>query len=149
VKWDIVLTWKSNLFYSKYLENFIFDKMSKSIASHTPQWWDFLPRPNIMLYVEKLPHMLLVFYWPLSNFVDHCWEIYHTPKIKITYTPSNICYTSTPEVSKNMPFHFYQIKTPCLQTWSFSTIRANEAWAMKKKYWKEKKKRKMWKQEGP
>ena len=30
----MALTWKSNLFYSKYLENFLSNKKSKSIVSH-------------------------------------------------------------------------------------------------------------------
>jgi hypothetical protein len=34
-----------------------------------PQWWDFLPKPNILLYVENLPHMLLVF---VLSFVKLC-----------------------------------------------------------------------------
>ena len=104
----------------------------------SPQWWDFLPRPNIMLFLKTLHICYLSLYWALSNFVDPCSEIYHASKIKITYTPPNICYTSTLEVSKNMPFHFHQINTPCFQAWSFSTILANEAWTMKK-VWKKKK----------
>ena len=49
-------------------------------------------------------------YWALSNYVDLCWEFYHALKIKVMYTPPNICYTSTLEVSKNMPLHFHPHK---------------------------------------
>ena len=122
-------------FLCKLLEISCFNKTSKLIASLL-LWWNFLPRPNIMLKTFHICYLSL--FWALSNFVDPCWEIYHALKIKMTYTPPNTCYTSTLEVSKNMHFHFYQINTPCVQAWSFSIILVNEAWAMKK-YWKEKK----------
>ena len=85
--------------------------------------------------------------WALSNFVDLCWEFYHALKIKVTYTPPNICYTSTLEVSKCMPFHFHHINTPCLLAWPFSTILTNEHGLWKKEVLK--RKEKMWTQEGP
>jgi hypothetical protein len=39
-----------------------------------------------ILKILSLPHMLLVFVLSLVKFVDPCWEIYHAPKVKITYT---------------------------------------------------------------
>ena len=163
MKWNMALTWKSNLFYSKYLVNFCFDKMSKSIASHTPQWWEkFLPRPKD--HVETLLHMLLVF---VLSFVKlcfgPCWESYHAFKIKITYTPPNICTTpilgvvaktclplrsiqkySTPTlgVSKNMFIRFHQNKCSKSLLISLSKVLLQkEAWGYHQKK-KERKKEK-------
>ena len=110
----------------------IFYKTSKLIASLLLNG-EISYQSQIPCYILNTFHICYLFlYWALSNFVDLCWEFYHAPKIKITYTPPNICYTSTLEVSKNMPFHFHQINNPCFHAWSFSTILANEAWAMKK-----------------
>jgi len=47
----------------------------------------------------------------LSNLVDLCREIFHAPKIKITYTPHTSAIP-TLGVRKNMPYHskiFYRL----------------------------------------
>ena len=83
-----------------------------------------------MLLLKTFHICYLFLLWALSHFVDLCWEFYHALKIKVTYTPPNICYASTLEVSKNMPFHLQQKNTPCLLAWFFSIIIINEAWAI-------------------
>jgi len=122
VKWDMVKTKEILSFLSKILEIYCFHKTSKPIASLLVNG-EISYQGQISCYMLKTFHICyLILYWGLSDFVDLCWEIYHAPKIIVTYSPPNICYTSTLEVSKNMPFHFHQINTPCLLAWSFSTI---------------------------
>jgi hypothetical protein len=129
VKWDMTKTKEIISFLCKLLENLCFDKTSKFIAILLVGQNSYQGQ-NTML---KTFHICcLSLYWALPNFVDPCWEIYHAPKIKITYTLPNKCYASTQEVSKTLHFYFHQINTPCVQAWSFSIILANEAWAIKK-----------------
>ena len=109
MKWDVVKTKEILSYLCKLLEISFFHKMSKLIAS--------LLLNGEISYQSQIPcHMLKTFhicclslYWALSNFVDLCWEFIMLLKIKVMYTPPNMCYTSTLEVSKNMPSHFYQI----------------------------------------
>ena len=64
----------------------------------------FLPKPNITSSKFQAFHIsCLLLYRVWSSLVDPCWEIYHTPKIKITYT-LHMCAASTLEVRKNMLF---------------------------------------------
>ena len=58
-------------------------------------------------------HMLLALCWVLSSLVDPCWEIYHAPKIKSTYTP-HICVASTLEVRKTCFSSTSKCLTPTL-----------------------------------
>ena len=122
--------WRNPIFLYKLLEISCFDKTSQLIASLLLNG-DISYQSQISCYMLKTFHICYLFlYWALSNFVDQCWEFYHALKIKVTYTPPNICYASTLEVSKNMPFHFRQINTPCLLAWFLSIVILNEAWAI-------------------
>jgi hypothetical protein len=76
-----------------------------------------------------------------QTFVDLCWEFYHTLKIKVTYTPPNMCYTSTLEVSKSMSFHFHQINHMFVSMIFLHNL-YKWAWAMKKKVLNKEKSRK-------
>ena len=112
------------------LEDFYFDKTSKLIASLLLNG-EISYQSQISCYMLKTFYTCYLFlYWALSNFVDLCWEFYHALKIKVTYTPPNVCYASTLEVSKNMPFNFHQINTPCLLAWFFSIIIKNKEGAI-------------------
>ena len=96
-------------FLCKLLEISCFVKILKLIASVLLNG-EISYQGIISCYMLKTFHICyLSLLWALSNFVDPCWEFYHALKIKFTYTPPNICYTSTLEVSKNMPSYFYQI----------------------------------------
>ena len=57
----------------------------------------------------------------LVKFCDPCWDTYHAPKIKITYTP-HIYAASTLEVRRNMPFIFHIDHAPCSNRNSLSSM---------------------------
>ena len=92
------------LLFTKYLGNFLTKIQNQKLVSS--MMLNFLPKPYISL-IKNLPHKLLALCWVLSSLVDPCWEIYHVPKIKITYTP-HICAASILEVRKKHVFHLPQ-----------------------------------------
>ena len=104
----------SYLFYSKYLE-VCFWKCHKTIVSLTPQCWENSYQSHICSYNVHKTFFICYLYlcWVWSNRVDPCWEFYHSPKIKIMYTPHTYV-ASTMEVRKNMLFIFHEINTPSL-----------------------------------
>ena len=64
----------------------------------------------------------LLSHWALSNCCDPLWDTFHTPMIKITYTPHIFCQLLHWKLRKNIsPIHTYHPtnKTPCY-SWPLS-----------------------------
>ena len=89
-------------FLFKVLGEFVLIKY-KTKVSHTPQFGEqFLRKLNMTSCKFQAFHICCrLLCWVWSSLIDHCWEIYHAPKIKITYTPHTHA-TPTPGVCKNM-----------------------------------------------
>ena len=103
-------------FLFKVLGEFSFYKLSNSIISHI--LLNGKEIPTEAKYHDKTFYICYLFLcWALSNFVDPCWETYHAFKIKITYTPPNICTTPTLGVGAKTclpPWSIHKCSTPTL-----------------------------------
>ena len=56
----------------------------------------------------------LLLYWVWSSLVDPCWEIYHTLKIKITYTPHTHVAPTLGVHTNMLPFRSTKNSSPTL-----------------------------------
>jgi hypothetical protein len=67
---------------------------------------------HIWSYMLQAFYIAAYFVLSFVKFCDPCREIFHAPKIKITYMPYIIA-ASTLEVRKKHAFHHQKINTPC------------------------------------
>jgi hypothetical protein len=118
VEWDMVKTKEIISFLWKLLEYFYFAKNFKIYSNTSPHWWNFLPRPNIMIKTFYMCYLFLC--WALSNFVDPCWDSFHTPMIKIHVHPNIIILTLALRVTQKHVLH--PPNTPTLVSWDSQNI---------------------------
>ena len=76
---------RNSISYYKNTWEFLSCKSKNSLAS---QWYHkFLPEPYVYTYWKPLYICYLFLHWALLNCLWPLWDLFHTFKIKITYTP--------------------------------------------------------------